>query len=247
MAEQKPVTGKKMELLVYRGPKHHRYAWASVVIALLFTFGLFALLPFTEMLNLEASDIIELRDVDSLDLKLAPPKMEDKAPPKARPVRKQQNQQSQKPKLDMPESARRSFGGLSLSLDMGLSEFSGDFALSFATVPDNKLGRTRLAEPGKPIVFSLNEVDRKPRATLRSAPVIPYQARVKNIEGYVKLIYVVTSEGGVTDISIHEAVPEKIFDEAAKDAVSRWRFEPALKDGEPVAVKVMSRLLFELK
>jgi len=247
MTAKEDIARKKLVLLAYRSPKHHRFAWISVVLSLLCTFALFTLLPFTEMLNMEAGDIIELRDLDTSDLKLTPPKLEDKAPPRAKPAQEEQKPRSSKPKLELPEAERRISALMALSLDMGVSDFSGDFALSFATVPEENQRTARLANGQAPVVFNIDEVDRKPRVLLRSAPVIPYQARVKNIEGYVKVVFTVTPEGGVVDIFVAEAVPGEIFNESAMAAVARWRFEPALKDGKPVAVKVMTRLLFELK
>jgi len=246
-ASKEDIARKKLVLLVYRSPKHHRYAWISVVLSMLCTFALFTLLPFTEMLNLEAGDIIELRDLDTADMKLTPPKLEDKAPPRARPMQEEQKPKSSKPKLQLPEAERKISSLMALSMDMGVSDYSGDFALTFATVSEENPGSARLTNGQAPVVFNIDEVDRKPRVLLRSAPVIPYQARVKNIEGHVKVIFTVTPEGGVVDILVAEAVPDEIFNESAMAAVARWRFEPALKDGKPVAVKVMTRLLFELK
>jgi TonB family protein len=36
------------------------------------------------------------------------------------------------------------------------------------------------------------------------------------------------------------------LDEKAAEAVSRWRFEPALKDGRPVAVQISIEVVFRL-
>jgi protein TonB len=199
------------------------------------------------MLNVDHGDAIELRDLDSSDLKLTPPTIEDNAPPRERPVRKEQRREMPKPQLVMTESTRKVTARLSASLNVGFSDFAGDFELSFATVPQEEARSAELADERGPVVFNLNEVDRKPRALIRIAPLIPYEARVKNIEGHVKVVFTVSESGTVADIRVVESVPTEIFEDAARAAVARWRFEPALKNGEPVNVKVMTRLVFELK
>jgi TonB family protein len=36
-----------------------------------------------------------------------------------------------------------------------------------------------------------------------------------------------------------------VFDDAALKAVKQWRFEPATKDGQPIATRTMIRLKFD--
>jgi protein TonB len=73
----------------------------------------------------------------------------------------------------------------------------------------------------------------------RSRPVYPEVARRAGLEGTVILEAIVDEDGHVVSIRV---VTEPRFDvgftEAAIEAVRRWRYEPGLYGGEPVAVEI---------
>ncbi len=57
----------------------------------------------------------------------------------------------------------------------------------------------------------------------------------------VKVSFVVTPDGSVADIKLlKRSTPD--FDNYAVDAVSKWKFEPATKDGVPVAVRLETEM-----
>jgi TonB family protein len=77
--------------------------------------------------------------------------------------------------------------------------------------------------------------------------IYPPQARAEGIEGYVVVRYDVDAEGRVHNVRVASAAPPDVFDEAAVQAVSRWRFTPAQQHGEPRPVaNLESRLEFNL-
>lgn len=78
-------------------------------------------------------------------------------------------------------------------------------------------------------------------------PVYPEAARLDRIEGRVIIEYVITKEGRPVDLRIVESTPPGVFDDAARKAVSAWRYEPALRYGKPVASpEAEAVLVFEL-
>ncbi len=80
-----------------------------------------------------------------------------------------------------------------------------------------------------------------------SSPVYPPAAKAEHIEGVVVVRYSVSPDGHVVDARVDSAQPEGIFEAAALTAVRSWRYNPALRNGEPVAVNnVISTLRFEL-
>lgn len=80
-----------------------------------------------------------------------------------------------------------------------------------------------------------------------SGPVYPSAAKAQGIEGVVVVRYGVSRDGRVVDARVDSARPEGIFEASALTAVRSWRYNPALRDGEPVAVdNVVSTLRFEL-
>ena len=80
-----------------------------------------------------------------------------------------------------------------------------------------------------------------------SGPIYPAMAKAERIEGAVVIRYSVSVDGRVINAQIDSAEPEGVFEDAALAAVRSWRYNPALRDGEPVAVdNVVSTVRFEL-
>jgi len=78
-------------------------------------------------------------------------------------------------------------------------------------------------------------------------PVYPDAARAEGIEGQVTVRYDVSAEGTVINPQVIQAEPGGVFDQAALDAVSRWRFRPPVIDGQNVALRGrVSTLQFRL-
>lgn len=90
------------------------------------------------------------------------------------------------------------------------------------------------------------EVDQSPRSLRQFPPQYPYIAKRDNIEGWVVLRFVVDTEGVPGKVEVLSADPVGIFEEAAMKAVARYRFEPALKNGEAVNCIMKQRIIFTL-
>lgn len=77
--------------------------------------------------------------------------------------------------------------------------------------------------------------------------VYPRRAMQRGIEGYVVVEFTVTRSGTVRDPRVVEAQPEGIFNQAAMDAVLKFKYKPRVVDGEPVEVEgVRNRMTFEM-
>ncbi|HET6603090.1 MAG TPA: TonB family protein [Xanthomonadaceae bacterium] len=72
----------------------------------------------------------------------------------------------------------------------------------------------------------------QPRLLHAPAPEYPKRARTRGIEGAVTLSYRVAGDGSVADVRVESARPAGIFDRAASEAVSGWRFAPEGAAGE---------------
>lgn len=77
-------------------------------------------------------------------------------------------------------------------------------------------------------------------------PRYPSQARRASQEGYVVVRFTVTPEGETSNVEVTSSEPRRVFDRAAIDAVERWRFKPATRNGKPVAATVTNRIDFKL-
>lgn len=69
-------------------------------------------------------------------------------------------------------------------------------------------------------------------------PQYPQRAASRGIEGWCLVSFTVTSQGTVDPDSIEviDADPQNIFDSSSRRAVSRFKFNARVSDGEPVAV-----------
>jgi protein TonB len=84
-----------------------------------------------------------------------------------------------------------------------------------------------------------------PRAVSMPAPSYPADAKAAGIEGTVVVRYVVSETGAVTGVSAVRGPSE--LRAVCEAAVRNWRFMPALKDGQPVAVNRVARFPFHIK
>ena len=89
------------------------------------------------------------------------------------------------------------------------------------------------------------QVDQQPRALRKVDPKYPEAARRANREAVVIVEFTVDVDGKPIDIKVTE--PKGFgFDQAAIDAIERWRFTPAKKGGESVPMRVRQRIRFDL-
>ena len=75
--------------------------------------------------------------------------------------------------------------------------------------------------------------------------VYPPEARAEKLEGTVTVEAIVDTTGSVYEARVVDSI--KGLDQAALDAVKQWRFQPALLNGEPVAVVCSIEISFRLK
>jgi len=77
-------------------------------------------------------------------------------------------------------------------------------------------------------------------------PLYPPKARRQRIEGWVRVGFIITIEGTVSNVQLIESVPPRIFDRAAIKAISRWKFSPQLIAGIPQQRSAEQKLVFGL-
>jgi periplasmic protein TonB len=84
-----------------------------------------------------------------------------------------------------------------------------------------------------------------PRAIYQPNPEYTDKARKKKLNGVVVLSLVVTADGAARDLKVIKSLDAGL-DKNAVAAVSTWRFDPATKDGKPVAVRVPVEVQYRL-
>ncbi len=86
-----------------------------------------------------------------------------------------------------------------------------------------------------------------PRATYAPDPKFPEKERKarQRGKGTVLLSLVVNPDGLPSDIKVSRTLSPE-FDNAAMDAVKKWRFSPETRDGKPVAMQIKVKVNFRL-
>lgn len=91
----------------------------------------------------------------------------------------------------------------------------------------------------------------KPAGETRGAKVVtaaaasyPIEAARSQTSGYAVVEFTVGVDGSVQSPHVVDSQPRRVFDNAALQAVRRSKYEPALKDGQPVASTVRRRIDF---
>ncbi|MED5369478.1 MAG: TonB family protein [Myxococcota bacterium] len=174
---------------------------------------------------------------------VAPPPVQEKpaialdAAPKPPPPKKKERPRKARPKKSTP-SARAPLPNLGAGLsglDLGLP------GPAMGELTEGLLG------DASDVVMTQETVDSAPIPVAQAQPSYPQRARSKNIEGYVTLSLRVSQDGSVEELRILDAQPSGVFEQAAKEAVAQWRFEPATYEGLPVATRMQQTLHFRLQ
>jgi TonB family protein len=77
-------------------------------------------------------------------------------------------------------------------------------------------------------------------------PVYPESARNRNIGGWVDLTFLVGVDGAVSEVAVVGAQPPGTFEQAAIDAVRRWRYQPVIRDGHAATQQARVRVRFKV-
>lgn len=78
-------------------------------------------------------------------------------------------------------------------------------------------------------------------------PAYPLVARRRGWSGSVRARLLVDESGAVVEARIVVSDGNVVFERAVRDAVSRWRFEPARRDGRAVAAWITQPFRFEMR
>jgi TonB family protein len=84
-----------------------------------------------------------------------------------------------------------------------------------------------------------------PRAITFANPEYSDEARSKRIQGVVLVSALVNEEGNPIDFRVERSLGYGL-DEKAIECVSQYRFTPAMRDGQPIALRVTIEINFRL-
>ena len=78
-----------------------------------------------------------------------------------------------------------------------------------------------------------------PVAISRVAPTYPREALRRGIRGTVRIQATIATDGSVERMELAQSSGDRYLDRAAMEAVRRWRFTPAMRNGQPVSAAVV--------
>lgn len=99
-------------------------------------------------------------------------------------------------------------------------------------------------QPARP-VFRVGGDVTAPRVLYSPNPKYPKASRKAHQQGAVVLWLIVSTKGLPRDVRIARGLTSEL-NEAAIDAVKQWKFDPATRDGKPVAVQINIEVSFRL-
>jgi TonB family protein len=117
------------------------------------------------------------------------------------------------------------------------------FAIAASAQTDTEVGR-RIDQKGS--VEEAGYSVKAPRLVYAPDPEYSAEARDAQLEGPCVLSLVVGIDGHARDIKVVQELGHGL-DQKAIEAAKEWRFEPALKDGKPVAVQSYVEVQFKLR
>jgi TonB family protein len=151
--------------------------------------------------------------------------------------------------LEQPSSAPK-LEALSLAdLDAAIGAGGGDFGRGGGFASGGVIGGTgdpNAAAAGASDALSVGDLDARPRAVFQVKPTYPPELRRKDIAGKVVVLFVVDAEGKVAGPRI-ESSTDPAFERPALDAVRQWKYEPGMRDGKKVSVKMRAPITFAVQ
>jgi protein TonB len=198
-----------------------------VLGAVTLTLVFFLVLPLLQIINQPpTTDLI----VPSVDTALPPP---PPPPPQEEPEKKPEPEEKA-PEL-MEEAPPLDLLQLELALNPGDGAgLVGDFL--------NKLNPLTSSGEEVDALFSMADLDQKPRVLYQPGPVLNKQIR-QQAPGTVYIIFIVDKRGRVANPIVQKS-SDPVFEHSALAAVKQWKFEPGKRNGQPVRFRMRVPITF---
>jgi protein TonB len=206
----------------------------ALVGGLAITLGLFLVLPVLEAITAPADTDLLVRDANVAALPPPPP------PPPPEEERKEEEPEEPPPPPKLAEETPPlDLSQLELALNVGMGGgLGGDFAVRLEVDTKAAAG----AGGGDEALFSLSDLDQKPRAIFQPSPTVAAKLR-KKTPATVYVIFTVDPRGRVENPLVQSSSnPE--FDAAALAAVRQWKFEPGKRGGQAVRFRMRVPITF---
>src|SRR5258708_9938248 len=96
-----------------------------------------------------------------------------------------------------------------------------------------------------PVHYAAKDLDVYPQAIKPITPAYPEAAHESEVAGFVTLQVSIDEVGRIVDISVIDAAPDGVFEQAALQALASAAFYPARKDGRSVRSRILIKVEFD--
>lgn len=203
------------------------HGWTVVLGSGVFTLLVFLVLPVVQAIAKGVSADTILAAAQTTTLPPPPSVAEEEPEPEQEEEPPPPELQQELPPLDLSQ--------LELALDPGSGDGFGA-ALSF------KLDLSSLSGGESSGLFSLSELDQRPRAIHQASPILDAKLR-RHAPGRVDVVFVVDEAGRVKDEKVMSS-SDPVFERAALAAVAQWKFEPGKRNGQSVQFRMRVTVTF---
>jgi protein TonB len=186
------------------------------------TLGCFLVLPLMQTLGKAAEADLVVRALETAEVPPPPPPVEQEPEKEEPEVEPPPELADEAPPLDLAQLE------LALQTTTGEGWLAGDFGA--------RLGAITTRREDVDALFSVADLDQKPRVTYQPSPVLNAELRRK-APGSVYVVFVVDPSGKVEDPVVKRST-DPVFERPALAAVKQWRFEPGKKDGRAVRFRM---------
>jgi protein TonB len=200
---------------------------ALIFGGILLTLAYFLVLPFLQTIGRPPEQQLQVRSIGVI---------EEPPPPQQVLEEEQPEEEEEKPELDQLDEPL-DLSQLELALDPGEGDWGGDFTISL----DRQLSKAGMEDA----VFSMSDLDQKPRAIYQPSPTYPSELQGKRVEGTVYVIFIIDTNGRVTNAKVQKST-HQAFERPALTAVKKWKFDPGKRGGKPVQFRMRVPITFSM-
>ena len=191
----------------------------------------FLVLPLLEAISAtEPADLV----VTSMDTAALPP-----PPPPPEPEQEEDKPQDEPPPPPAlaDEAPPLDLAQLEMALNPGMGgiDGAGDFAIKIAAAAGGEKGVDEL--------FSLADLDQKPRPVFQQQPTLSAMLK-KKMPANVVVVFTVDQQGRVENPVVQSA-SDPAFEPPVLAAIKQWKFEPGKRSGKPVRFRMRQPFSFQ--
>lgn len=96
-------------------------------------------------------------------------------------------------------------------------------------------------------MYGVGQLDGPLTVLAKTPPAYPPAAKRQNIEGWIKVKFMVDEQGQVGHISVLAAEPQGVFEQSVLRSIRSWRFKPCTVKGMVVKALVEQTITFKLE